>query len=202
MITISQAVVLLITIWAGLMIVAIIRRINYVATQMGSPMEQGDIWSRRKRRRKINDDENNSDFDDDTSEESLEMARQERGKRMREFNKKREKVASKAKERKDFLMKGKSGDELKDLLTYNNKDDQGPIGPPDSDWMMLGESDEEETLDQTMKKKIVVEYEDTKSTTHGNFHQTISARLNPRDTIMRRRTPQFKINDRPLSWTV
>ena len=145
--TIYQVTMILIIIWFALIILAIRNRMKFVAEQMGEPMEQGDIWSRRRSKKK----EVNSDFEDDTSEESLNIARQERGKRMREFAEKRKKAASKAMERLDYLMKGKTREDLKKILTDHNLGDEGPIGPPDSEWLMLDETDE--SLTKTMKKK-------------------------------------------------
>ena len=197
MLTIFQISMILIGVWVALMILAIRNRMRYVAKQMGDPMEQGDIWSRRRKKK-----EKNSDFEDDSSEEGLNIARQERGKRMREFNKKRQKAASKAKGRQDFLMKGREQEDLKDILQNTNLDDQGPIGPPDSDWLMLGEN-EDNSLNKVMKKKVVVEYDDTQTTTHGEYSSTLSSRLDPRVNILRKRSKEFKIPDtKPLSWTV
>ena len=59
-----------------------------------------------------------------------------------------------------------------------------------------------DNLDNTMRKKVVVEYDDTKSTTHGEYSKTLSDRLDPRDTILSQRPAHFKINDKPLSWTI
>ena len=194
--TIYQVTMILIIIWFALIILAIRNRMKFVAEQMGEPMEQGDIWSRRRSKKK----EVNSDFEDDSSEESLNIARQERGKRMREFAEKRKKAASKAMERQDYLMKGKTREDLKKILTDHNLGDEGPIGPPDSEWLMLDETDE--SLTKTMKKKVVVEYDDTTSTTIGNFSKTLSNRLDPRGNILRQRGKHFEVKDQPLSWTV
>lgn len=196
MLTIYQVTMILIGIWIALIILAIRNRMKYVAKQMGDPMEQGDIWSRRRRKKK----EVNSDFEDDSSEESLNIARQERGKRMKEFAKKRKKAASKAMERQDYLIKGKTRAELKKILTDHDVGDEGPIGPPDSEWLMLDETDE--SLSKKMKKKVVVEYDDTTSTKIGDFSNTLSNRLDPRGNILRQRSKHFEINDKPLSWTV
>ena len=196
MLTIFQVSMILIGVWVALMILAIRNRIRYVAKQMGDPMEQGDIWSRRHRKK----EKKNSDFEDDSSEEELNIARMKRGKRMREFNMKRQKAASKANERREFLMTGRERENLKGILKNTNPDDQGPIGPPDSDWLML---EEDESLDKVMKKKVVIEYDDTKSTTHGNYSDTVHNRLDPRVNILRQRSKEFKIKDKkPLSWTV
>ncbi len=198
MLTIFQISMILIGVWVALMILAIRNRMRYVAKQMGDPMEQGDIWSRRRKKK-----EKNSDFEDDSSEEGLNIARQERGKRMREFNKKRQKAASRLKRRQDFLMKGREQEDLKDILQNTNLDDQGPIGPPDSDWLMLGEKEKRDNINETMKKKVVVEYDDTQTTTHGEYSSTLSSRLDPRVNILRKRSKEFKIPDtKPLSWTV
>jgi len=256
MFTIYQAMMILVGIWIILVMVAIRNRINYLK-EMGDPMEKGDIWSRRRSRRvrKSKKREMYEDF----SEEELEKARQERGKRMREFNKKREKLASKATDRQDYLMvSGKSKEELKNLLQKNSVGDKLYVDKPEvvkqePDWMMLGEAglptavvkgDKVETpygagvvqevrnngsdllvalkfgtihlptkslinngigpdnLDNTMRKKVVVEYDDTKSTTHGEYSKTLSDRLDPRDTILSQRPAHFKINDKPLSWTI
>ena len=198
MLTIFQISMILIGVWVVLMILAIRNRMRYVAKQMGDPMEQGDIWSRRRKKK-----ERNSDFEDDSSEEELDKARQERGKRMREFNKKRKKAVSKAKDRREFMMKGGQRDNLSSILTESNMDDQGPIGPPDSDWLMLGEKEKRDNINETMKKKVVVEYDDTQTTTHGEYSSTLSSRLDPRVNILRKRSKEFKIPDtKPLSWTV
>ena len=197
MLTIFQISMILIGVWVALMILAIRNRMRYVAKQMGDPMEQGDIWSRRRKKEK------NSDFEDDSSEEELDKARQERGKRMREFNKKRKKAVSKAKDRHEFMMKGIQGDNLSSILTESNMDDQGSIGPPDSDWLMLGEKEKKGNINETMKKKVVVKYDDTQATTHGEYLSTLSNRLDPRVNILRQRSNEFKIKDqKPLSWTV
>ena len=198
MLTIFQISMILIGVWVALMILAIRNRIRYVAKQMGNPMEQGDIWSRRRKKK-----EKNSDFEYDSSEEELDKARQERGKRMREFNKKREKAASKAKDRREFMMKGIQRDNLSSILTESNMDDQGLISPPDSDWLMLGEKEKGDNINDTMKKKVVVEYDDTQTTTHGEYSSTLSNRLDPRVNILRQRSKEFKIPEqKPLSWTV
>ena len=198
MLTIFQISMILIGVWVALMILAIRNRMRYVAKQMGDPMEQGDIWSRRRKKK-----EKNSDFEDDSSEEGLNIARQERGKRMREFNKKRQKAVSKAKDRHEFMMKGIQGDNLSSILTESNMDDQGPIGPPDSDWLMLGEKEKRDNINETMKKKVVVEYDDTQTTTHGEYSSTLSSRLDQRVNILRKRSNEFKIKEqKPLSWTV
>jgi len=199
MITIYQAMMILVGIWLILVMFAIRNRINYLK-EMGDPMEKGDIWSRRRSRRVRKSKKR--DMYEDLSEEELEKARQERGKRMREFNKKREKLASKATDRQDYLMVGgKSKEELKNLLHKNSVGDKLYVDKPElekqePDWMMLGE----DNLDNTMRKKVVVEYDDTKSTTHGEYSKTLSDRLDPRDTILRQRPAHFKIDDKPLSW--
>jgi hypothetical protein len=196
MYTIYQVTMILIVIWIVLVILAIRNRMKYVAKQMGDPMEQGDIWSRRRRKKK----KVNSDFEDDSSEESLNTARQERGKRMMEFDKKRKKASSKAMERQDYLIKGKTREELKKIISDHNVGDDGPRGQPDSDLMMLYENNE--SLSMKMKKKVVVEYDDTTSTKIVDFSNTLSNRLDPRGNILRQRSKHFEVNDKPLSWTV
>ena len=197
MFTVYQVMMILAGIWIILVILLIRNRMNYLVKNIGDPMEMGDIWSRRRKRRQRTSKKDNYG---DLSGEELEKARQKRGKRMREFVKKRDKLASKATLRRDYLINGKSKEELKKNLMETSVGYKLNVDTPDPGpgWMMLGE----EKLDNKLRKKVVVEYDDTKSTTHGEYSKTLSDRLDPRDTILRQRPAHFKIDDKPLSWTI
>ena len=114
MLTIYQVIMILIGVWIAMVIIAIRNKIKYVGVKMGDPMEQGDIWSRR-RKKKSSQEEVDSDFDD-RSEEELNIARQERGKKMRAFVEKQKKAASKADERQNYLIIGNTREELKKMI--------------------------------------------------------------------------------------
>lgn len=185
MLTIYQVIMILIGL--AMLIRSILNRIKYAARcqEMGDPMEQGDIWSRRRRHYKTKKDY-------EYCGKELEKVRQERGRRMREFNKKREKLASKTKDRQDYLINGK--DEKHSVALVEDRNVEEPLICQEQgeslDNMLLGEG------------KVVVEYDDTKSTTHLEYSKTLADRLDPRDTILRQRPTHFKIDEKPLSWTI
>ena len=217
-------------------IVVLIYKYKYPNSQMNSPLKTGDIWTRRRhsKKKKVKFQK-----DDNSNSITLENARQNRGMRMREFAKKRQKASINAKERQEYLINGKNKNELLEATSTNtsitnikitklasnveqctngpmvkivSKEDQGDneqsiskLQPTD---ILMKDTSANTTTDENInnwalvedeqnriKKKIVVEYEDTESRTNSNYADTMEKRI-------RKRAPHFEINDKDISWTI